>query len=232
MKSRKHMTRDLASSMEAPLSGKSYRHAPDRSCLRVPILGLRRRKPPYEPETWCDQLPAPSAPPVQERSGWDAALEEVLFLGGLASLGPVMLGFVFLAAYGLICLASACPLALLHFFIFPVGLVAVLLAVVIAIEGPKYSVVMLDGGGMHLFGVGDASVRFIPYAAIRRVQTYLDEGVRGATARGVIVGVDGEQALTLELGENTGKVADTICHHTRVLARHSRCTWASEPIGF
>src|SRR5688500_16479793 len=151
------MTRNLAWSMEAPLSGKSYRHAPDRSCLSVPILGLRRRKPPNEPETWCDHLPAPSAPPVQRRSVWDAALEEISFLGGLVLLSPMMMGFLFLAAYGLVCLASAGPLALLHFFIFPVGVVAVLLVIVIAIERPKYSVLELDGAGIHLLGVGYSS---------------------------------------------------------------------------
>jgi hypothetical protein len=211
--------------MEAPLSGRSYRHAPDRRCLRVPIFGIRRHKPPDEPETWCDGLPTTSAAAIPPRSVWDAVLDKLWFLGSLVSLGPATLACVFLAGYGLICIASAGPLALLQFFLLPIAFVAVPLGIMIAIVRPKCSVLELDDNGIHLLGAGASSARFVPYEDLLSVQTYLDEGVRGDSRRGAIFGVEGGQSITLELGENTAKVVEAICHHTNVVARHSRCTW-------
>lgn len=214
-----NVTRDVVSSMEAPLpSGKCYRHAPERALLRVRVLALRRYKPPSVPETWCDSLPVTSdlevAPPPP--------LDWLIVLVCMLISGPVMLGVVFLVGYGLICLASAGPLAFFQFFLFPVSVVVVATAAIRA----KYSFLEVGCTGICLLGSSAASACFIPYASIRNVQTYLDEGVRGTTSRGVILGVDGEQTVTLELGGNTARVVSTICHHTHVVVLHSRCNWS------
>jgi len=87
-----------------------------------------------------------------------------------------------------------------------------------------YRTLELDSEGIHLSG-NRSTACFIPYSAVRNVQTYLDECVDEDARRGVILGVDGGRAFTLELGENTGPVVNAICHHTQVKALHSRCSW-------
>ena len=154
-----------------------------------------------------------------------------MVLVGMLFWGPMLLGVVFLVGYGLICLASAGPLALFQYFVCPVGVVAVPMLIAIAIVRPKYSVLELDSSGICLLGSGASSACFTPYASIRSVQTYLDQGFGGAMRRGVIFGVDGGQGVTLELGKNTGAVVETICHHTHLVALHSRWNWVREATG-
>ena len=202
--------------MEAPPSAKSYRHAPDRTFLRVPILGLRRHQPPHEPETRRDDLPMPRS------RFWDAVLDKLWFLADLVLLGRAMLALVFFVGYGLICIANARPLALLQFLLVPVGIVTVPLVIAILIARPKYSVLELDSSGIHLLAAGGSSTRFVPYAALRSVRTYLDEGVLGGTCQGAIFHVHGGQTVTLELGANTAKVVEAIDHHRQGVARNTR----------
>lgn len=95
----------------------------------------------------------------------------------------------------------------------------------VAMVRRRYSVLELDSTGIHLLGTGGFVVRFIPYASIRSVQTYLDEAVGRGTWRGVILGVHGGKSVTLELGENTGKVVGATCDHAHLVAQHSHCTW-------
>jgi|SRR6187402_1223290 len=206
--------------MEAPLpSGKCYRHAPERACLRVRVLALRRYKPASVPETWCDSLPVASDLDVARPSAVDRAV-------GLLFWGPLSLGSLFYAGCWLICLASTGYSPLFYDFLFPVSVVGVPVIIAIAVGRPRFSVLELDSKGIRLLGIRGSAPCFVPYASIRSVQTYLDQGAGGGTSRGVVLDVDGGRAVTLELGGSTAEVVSTICRHTHVVVLHSRCNWS------
>jgi len=192
------LAKDEASSIEVLPSGKSYRHAPRPAALRVQILALGRRKPPSLRKTWCDGLPTTSKPVA----------------------GPVHWSVVVL---GLLLYACLVP----QFF--ERWLLAKLWNHIVALvrgrQLPRtYRVMELDRQGVYL-SRNESAACFVPYAALRSVQTYLDECVEAGARRGVILGTDGGRAFTLELGENTANVVNTICQYTQVKVLHSRCIW-------
>lgn len=188
--------------------------------LSVRVLGRSRHKPSGEPDVRSETLPQASVVEATRLSWADVVQLAPVVLFAAVMLPVTMAGSAYFALYAL----WGNPAAFVV-----VGIVAVLIAVLLA-KRDSSTFLEFEADGIVIRNSKDSRSNFISYASIRDVQTYLDQEIGSGTWRGLILDVAGAGSVTLELGDDTRVVVESICKHTSLVARHARCSW--QGVGF